>query len=146
MLYINSTWEIRNRKLLLLHIKTKKKKFFSCDLNDFLCHFCVSSMTGWLVPVSSVSLLALAGCRAYGALSLVSLYSLFLQVLENVVVASAFTWPKNETHMWEALQDCKCSLTWTSALTVVWSRGPKPSRHLKKYFIQNVTPIIYSYY
>lgn len=53
-------------------------------------------MTGWSVPVSSVSSSLLAGCRASGAWCCKSLWLLSSRVLGNVTEASAFTWPKND--------------------------------------------------
>lgn len=80
------------------------------ELNQKNVFFLYLTMTGWLVPVSSVSLLALVGCRACGALCLTSLCVPSSQVLGKAVEALAFTWLKNETHTWQSHKDWDCLL------------------------------------
>lgn len=146
MLYINSTWEIRNRKLLLLHIKTKKKKVFFLWFKWFSLSFLCLFYDRLVSPCIQ--------CLLIGTRWLQSLWSIVLGVIVQPFLTSAgkccggFSihlakeWDSHvrSTSRLQMLIDMdKCTYCCVS-------RGPKPSRHFIKYFIQNVTPIIYSYY
>lgn len=66
------------------------------------------SVAGVSAPVSSASLSAFAGYKAFGILYWASFWALFFKVLGNVVEASAFTWPKNDSCSNESHPDWIC--------------------------------------